>query len=100
MPAAAAMSRVLVAAKPWVRKSLAAPSMSLRRRLPSSSSSAVLRGRPRGRRVGVGSAGVGLGAELALEEAAALLRGRAGFFWGGAGAIALVRGTGEAMQAQ
>ena len=40
-----------------------------------------------------------MGAELALEEAAAWLRGRAGFFWG-AGAMALVRGTGESMRAR
>src|SRR6218665_3581991 len=52
MPAAAAMSRVPVAAKPLLRKSLAAPSISWRRRLPSLRSCAVLRGRPRGRRGG------------------------------------------------
>ena len=49
--------------------------------------------------MGVGSEGVALGAELALDEAAALLRGRAGRFLG-AGAMALVRGTGESMLAR
>src|SRR5437879_1660986 len=48
MPAAAAMSRVLAASKPLARNSRAAPSMIRRRRLPSSSSEWVLRGRPRG----------------------------------------------------
>src|SRR6218665_3545356 len=61
MPAAAAMSRVPVAAKPLLRKSLAAPSISWRRRLPSLRSCAVLRGRPRGRRGGGGGGGVGGG---------------------------------------
>src|SRR6218665_43916 len=60
MPAAAAMSRVPVAAKPLLRKSLAAPSISWRRRLPSLRSCAVLRGRPRGRRGGgAGTTGAG-----------------------------------------
>src|SRR6218665_3376344 len=65
MPAAAAMSRVPVAAKPLLRKSWAAPSISWRRRLPSLRSCAVLRGRPRGGRGGgavTGGAAGGAGA--------------------------------------
>src|SRR6218665_1849574 len=91
MPAAAAMSRVPVAAKPLLRKSLAAPSISWRRRLPSLRSCAVLRGRPRGRRGGgatttVATAGVagarsavlcGRAGRLASERAVARMR-RAG----------------------
>src|SRR5438477_636281 len=52
MPTAAAMSRVLVPSKPWRRKSRAAALTSCRRRLPSSRSSSLLRGRPRGRLAG------------------------------------------------
>jgi hypothetical protein len=48
MPTAAAMSRVLVPSKPLRRKSRAAAFTSSTRRLPSSRSSTVLRGRPRG----------------------------------------------------
>src|SRR6218665_351566 len=75
MPAAAAMSRVPVAAKPLLRKSWAAPSISWRRRLPSLRSCAVLRGRPRGRRgggAGTAAAAGGPGARSAV------LCGRAG----------------------
>src|SRR6218665_411502 len=74
MPAAAAMSRVPVAAKPLLRKSLAAPSISWRWRLPSLRSCVVLRGRPRGRRGGgaVTTAAGGPGA------GSAVLWGRAG----------------------
>ena len=57
MPAAAAISRVLAAAKPLLRNSRAAPSMIRRRRLPSSSSPGVLRGLPRARRVSPASTG-------------------------------------------
>src|SRR6267378_6235173 len=49
MPTADAMSRVLVASKPLRLKSFAAAFINCRRRLPSSRSSSVLRGRPRAR---------------------------------------------------
>ena len=49
MSAAAAISRVVVAAKPLLLKSAAAACSSAALRLPSSRSSAVLRGRPLGR---------------------------------------------------
>ena len=54
MPVAAAMSRVVVAAKPWLRNRAAAVANKAERRLPSSRSSKVLRGRPRGRTSALG----------------------------------------------
>src|SRR6218665_3000521 len=92
MPAAAAMSRVPVAAKPLLRKSLAAPSISWRRRLPSLRSCAVLRGRPRGRRGGG-----------AVTTAAGVPGGRAAGGEGGGGGAGggvggLVRTRGQAGQ--
>src|SRR6218665_3948477 len=83
MPAAAAMSRVPVAAKPLLRKSLAAPSISWRRRLPSLRSCAVLRGRARGRggggargAAGRGGDGGGGGGGRAGGEVGRLVRAR------------------------
>src|SRR6218665_2380513 len=89
MPAAAAMSRVPVAAKPLLRKSWAAPSISWRRRLPSLRSCAVLRGRPRGRRGGgavTTAAGVpGARSAVLCGRAGRLASGRGGARRGGGG---------------
>ena len=49
MPTEAAISRVVVAAKPLLLKSVAAACNNAALRFPSSRSCAVLRGRPRGR---------------------------------------------------